>query len=344
MTGGNLGAPAAPDFQGTYLFAGSNGYDGQFYRAIAHDPGLERGYFLDSPLRYRRILVPAMAWLLALGNPWRIDAAYIAVIFGFVFLGAYGIARWAVLHGQSAGWSLGFLAIPSTIVSVARMTPDVALAALCSWWVLYAEEATTWKPYSLLVVVPFVRETGLLLNAAAAIGQAQAREFRRAGLVLATLIPYAVWWVVVSMRTRPDATNWFVYVPGAGILNAFRRVPAERADLPMREIIMVFDYMALFGIVLAAALAVYVWHRNRNDKLALAALSFSLLMLATGRDDVWAHVFSFGRVFSPLLLLLGMCAIARRHTLLLIPLLLILPRLTAELAPLSLGVLRGLSR
>jgi hypothetical protein len=345
MTGGNLGSPAGADFQGTYVFVGSNGYDGQFYRAVAHDPGLQRGLLLDAPrLRYRRILLPAMAWLLALGNPRRIDAAYIAAVFGFVFLGAYGIARWAVLHGRSASWGLGFLALPATIVSAARMTPDVALAALCSLWALFPEQAKTWKPYSLLVVMPFVRETGLLLNAAAAICEARAREFHRAGLVLATVIPYAVWWIVVSMRTQPDPTNWFQYVPGAGILTALWRGPSERADLPAREIVMALDYMALCGIALGTGLAVYLWQRDRNDKLALAALLFALLTVATGRDDVWAHVFAFGRVFSPLLLLLGMRAVAGRQLLLLAPVLLTLPRVLTELAPLSLGILRGLSQ
>ena len=55
-TGGNLGAPASTDFQGTYLFVEMNGYDGQFYRVIEHDLGLRRGFFLDTPrVRYRRI-------------------------------------------------------------------------------------------------------------------------------------------------------------------------------------------------------------------------------------------------------------------------------------------------
>ena len=345
MTGGNLGAPTGAEFQGTYVFAGSNGYDGQFYRAIAHDPGLQRGFFLDAPRpRYRRILLPAVAWVLGLGNPRRIDAGYIAAVFGFVFLGAYGIARWAVLHRQSASWGLGFLAIPATIVSVARMTPDVALAALCCLWALFSEEAKTWKPYSLLVVIPFVRETGVLLNAAAAISEARAREFRRASLVLATLIPYGVWLIVVSKRTQPDPTNWFQYVPGAGILTALWSGPSERTDLPVRAIVMAFDYMALCGIVLATGLALYLWQRDQKDKLALAALLFALLALATGRDDVWAHVFSFGRVFSPLLLLLGMRAIAGRQLLLLAPLLLVVPRVLVELTPLSLGILRGLAQ
>jgi len=52
----------------------SNGYDGQFYAQIALDPTLRDAQLfqvIDAPAyRSRRILVPALAGLLGLGNPW----------------------------------------------------------------------------------------------------------------------------------------------------------------------------------------------------------------------------------------------------------------------------------
>ena len=56
--------------------------------------------------------------------------------------------------------------------------------------------------------------------------------------------------------------------------------------------------------------------------------------------DVWVHVFAFGRVFSPMLLLLGMRAVARGDGVLLAPLVLTLPRTLAEFAPQVLGAAR----
>ena len=74
----------------TYRFAHSDGYDGQMYRYVAHDPltGLGFSKYIDAPvLRYRRILVPALAFALAAGrHPW-IDISFIVVIAGFVFAG-----------------------------------------------------------------------------------------------------------------------------------------------------------------------------------------------------------------------------------------------------------------
>jgi hypothetical protein len=48
-SGTNFGVP--PEIEaGTYRFEGAR-YDGQFYRYLAHDPFLQRGYFryVDSP-------------------------------------------------------------------------------------------------------------------------------------------------------------------------------------------------------------------------------------------------------------------------------------------------------
>ena len=62
VTGTNFRVP--PDLAaGTWRVAGA-GYDGQFYRYLAHDPWLQRGYsrFVDAPqLRFRRLLVPLAA-------------------------------------------------------------------------------------------------------------------------------------------------------------------------------------------------------------------------------------------------------------------------------------------
>lgn len=55
---------------GTYREQGT-GYDGQFYRYLAHDPFLTKDYFryVDAPqMRFRRLFIPLLAWLLALGR------------------------------------------------------------------------------------------------------------------------------------------------------------------------------------------------------------------------------------------------------------------------------------
>jgi len=61
----------------------SNGYDGQFYAQIALDPTLRDAEFIqvvDAPAyRARRILVPALAAILGMRNPWWTMQAYALV-------------------------------------------------------------------------------------------------------------------------------------------------------------------------------------------------------------------------------------------------------------------------
>ncbi|MCX6624430.1 MAG: hypothetical protein NTY38_25890, partial [Acidobacteria bacterium] len=81
-TGGRMRVP--PHLTPTTLRSTHpQGYDGQFYRTLAHDPLLLRdtAKYLDSPLlRARRILVPLAVWILALGRAGAVDMVFILVI------------------------------------------------------------------------------------------------------------------------------------------------------------------------------------------------------------------------------------------------------------------------
>src|SRR4029077_6363110 len=95
------------------------------YHLIAHDPWMTRGAVtaMDDPaLRYRRILVPALAWSFALGRDSWIHATYLAVILGFAFLGVYWLSRAMLIQGRHPAWGLIFLLMPGTLVSMDRMT------------------------------------------------------------------------------------------------------------------------------------------------------------------------------------------------------------------------------
>lgn len=117
----------------TWRDASSRGYDGQYYRFIAHDPFLRLGTaaYLDAPLlRSRRILVPLLAWVVAGGRQELVDIAYVLVVAAFIFGGVYWLGGLMVEQRRHAACGLLFLAVPATIVSIDRMTVDVALAAL----------------------------------------------------------------------------------------------------------------------------------------------------------------------------------------------------------------------
>jgi hypothetical protein len=146
MTSGRLGAPPGADFQGTCVRTK------QWIRwpVLPRDCARSRTSVRPIP-RCAAVEIPedsaAGDGLVArAGESPPIDAACIAAIFGFVFLGAYGIGRSGILHGRSAGWGLGLPTIPAVVVSLARITPDVAPAALCCWWALFADAAAPRNP------------------------------------------------------------------------------------------------------------------------------------------------------------------------------------------------------
>jgi hypothetical protein len=74
------------------------GYDGQFYAQLALDPLLKDprlGPALDSaPYRSRKILLPAVAYLLGLGKPVWVLSAYALLNLVFWFLLLFGMVRW----------------------------------------------------------------------------------------------------------------------------------------------------------------------------------------------------------------------------------------------------------
>src|SRR5579871_1194111 len=126
-----------------YLWQGTHGYDGQTFHVMAHDPWIRNGppeSLEIAPFRYVRILVPLLAWLLALGRDAWVDPAYYFVIVASGFFGAYWTSRWAMRAGLSAAWGLVFAAAPASITGVDLMLPDITLAALCAGFAVYARE------------------------------------------------------------------------------------------------------------------------------------------------------------------------------------------------------------
>ena len=97
---------------GTYRVEGA-GYDGQFYRYLAHDPFFSKGYaakYIDAPrMRSRRILVPFIAYLVGFGQTNWIDASFFVVEMLFLFLGVYWTAILLAGSGRSPWWGLLFV-------------------------------------------------------------------------------------------------------------------------------------------------------------------------------------------------------------------------------------------
>jgi hypothetical protein len=347
-----------PDFlksENLYIFQNSEGYDGQVYHLIAHDPWMRKGSagaIAGASFRYQRIFVPALAWMLALGqDPW-IHAAYFAVILALVFLGVYWIAQFAARVGRSPNWGLLFLLVPATIVSLDRMTADIALAAFTAGFAYYALDlpgsarysSSTWKILIILTCAALTRETALPIIGGYAIFLAARLQILRAILAAATALPSAFWYVYLSRLERSSAPDYVAWIPFAGYVDRIIHPSVYLLNPLKNAVTQVFDYAALAAVAIALMIALRLAFRRRWDARACAIYALALAIVFLRSRSVWEEVYAFGRVFSPFLLLVALDELPANPWLAVAPLVLTGARISLNLAGQVSGVAQGILR
>ncbi len=346
-TGASQRVPAGLLAEKIHTFPASWGYDGQFYHYIAHDPlgRTQLPGYIDAPqLRYRRILVPALAYLIAGGQERFIDAAYFAVVLGFVFLGCYWTSRFAVLHRRHPLWGFLFLAAPSVLISIDRMTVDVALAALCVGVAAFAAEGRDRPLLLLLIAAPLVRETGLALTAAYCLWALLGGERRRAIYGALTALPFAGWCFYVQLHFGARDFGWLP----APLLRDLAGVILQPYAYPWspvkNAVVILADLLALAGSLAAIGLAFRFGVKRSGALLqymVLVAAVAGLGLALFGSRDVWVSVYGHARVLSPLFVLLALRSLERRTWSDLAPIVLVLPRIGMQIFPQLVAVVRG---
>ncbi len=316
-TGQNQRVP--PELEaGTYRFS-ATGYDGQMYRYVAHDPLLQRGLaqYVDAPvIRYRRILVPGLAFALAAGRQSYIDAAYIAVVAIFVALGSYWLSRWASLHGFHPAWGLAFALAPATLISSDRMTVDGALTALTVGFAYFVSARSSAKVYLVLVLACLTRETGAFLVAGCCIFELWERRFTRTVIWATACLPALGWYWFLHRRFHVGAIvrgtsfpRWFLHNLGTGIVGRMLH-PIRYPFPPAIELLArSLDVAALAGVLCAVIMAVVLLRVRPRNPVPLAGFLFALLAIALANPRYWDLCYSYARVFSPLLVLVALEAI-----------------------------------
>jgi hypothetical protein len=338
--------PLPPQLTSEYpgLLGDAAGYDGLFYHLVSHDPLLTRGFwqFADnSSLRWRRILVPGLAYLLALGDDVRVHAAYVAVNLLFILAGAFWLARFSALNGMSPVWGLAFLLVPSVMVSIDRLTIDTSLAALTIGFLLYSFEGRYARSLVLLAFCPLSRETGLALSAGRVWQDCNARAWRRLALAVVSTLPFMFWCVFLAVRLPGDGTPWLSF-PLAGLVRRTLHPVVYPITGRWVALAAVLDYLAVIGAWLALAYCVCLAIRRRGGLLERSLYVFAAGTILLGKADIWGGSYDFGRTLSPLFIMLGLIAIRDRNWFPVTPIACIVPRIFLQLEPQLMGILRHL--
>jgi hypothetical protein len=353
--GGNLSAlfyagssvPTPPSLAGEhiYVFPNSGGYDGQSYHYVAHDPlcRSDIGRAVPDPmLRYRRILLPGMAYLMALGRqPW-IDVSYVACNLAFLFLGSWWLALLLIRLRINPWFAAFYVLVPASLISLDRLVVDLALTSLCLGFAVYASSGEKWKLYAVLVAAALCRESGFLLTAAYALHLLALRRFRWSLLFTTAILPAVAWNAYVVLRIPggpPFELRYFA--PLWGLIQALWR-PAVYPFGPLTNAaIRAFDSLELAGLILAMAIA----FRNLRKVLFEPVRTVCLLWAVFGltlAEFVWTDCYATARILSPLLLFLFLRSFAGGEKVGRLPLAMVVPRVWLEITPQVLGVLRGL--
>jgi len=327
----------------TYRFKNSTGYDGQFYRYIAHDPFFKKGYaaFIDDPrLRYRRILVPGLAHLLAFGQPPLIDAALVAVVLLSVFLGVFWSGRWMLLHERSPVWGLLFLLVPATLTSLDRMLVDSFLCALFVGFMVHVRRESWVKVYALCAAAVLTRETGVLMTAAVVVSLLLGKCWSRAALFATSVLPALAWNAYVWQRTPSSFAHEIVTWPALGILRRFL-VLRDYPDPQFIHLARLLDVLALCGLLASFALALCWFWKERSEAVAVCVALFVALGLVLGGFHPMLHAYGYARPVSPVLAFVLLRAAASGAWWAAVPPLLPSLSISIYFGPSLVGVLRG---
>lgn len=202
------------------------GYDGQFVYYIARDPA-NAAPLIDVPAyRYQRILLPALGWLLALGQapllPYTLLAANLIVLsVGMILLeqmlAAMGVSRW---------YALGYGLSLAGLGAVRLTLPEPLAYGLCivgAWFLFRDSIAFAALAFA---AAALAKETTLVFSAAVGLHLLLKRQIARATMFgIVVLMPFVVWQAVLNVwlgafgvGSGGEGATGFEFIPFMGAL------------------------------------------------------------------------------------------------------------------------------
>jgi hypothetical protein len=266
------------------------GYDGQWFLGQANDPLLltDLPTTFDTP-RYRsiRVLMPALGWLLAAGQPAATPYSLLVLQILAVALGCAACGRLVSAYGRSPWWGLVFAIIPGIWVGVAYGTAEplgVALAML--GLSLMMDRRYAWAGLA-FAGAGLTKETYIAFAVGAAIYLAIDSTvrgvpwLRRAAVLVAPGgASLVAWWAYVELSLPPDQNYGVLERFSAPLVGWFELFGAMVAgeykhDYPFSwasEAILIASFAVL---VLALGLSLWL----RQSLLAYLALGWGVFGL-----------------------------------------------------------------
>jgi hypothetical protein len=289
--------PAAFD---TVPTAGPWGYDGQQYAALATDPFLRQHdtvEALDAPsYRATRVMVPLLAWLMALGNPTAALVVYQLLCWGLGLGSVFLVARWLADEGLAPWWALVLVTSTGLAAAIIRSTPDAAalLFMLAALW-LHAQRRPR-LALALACAAVLARETSYLVVLAIALDELRRRRFSSAVALVFVPLTLVIGWQLYLRGVLGSA-----FVTGASNFSVpFAWLPAKLATVFAGGKIWWMEFLGLCAVA-ATVLALVVvatkpskWRAPELSFLAFGAMGLFLSY------NVYCETWAYARALAPL--------------------------------------------
>ncbi len=292
--------------EGTVLYE-DGGYDGMLYMQIARDiPEIFLGApTYDHAYRWQRILLPALASLLSMGNdsalPFVILGVNVASVLGALFL-------FLALAGKPNIHAFTLVGNPAALVGILfSLTEPLALffTMLFLFFWKKSGERVTWGGAPALALALLARETTVLLTIPLLFLPFQYsaeywnKRFRNIFLLCLSFLPFALWMLFLTNHfdTFPWETNeGMLALPFSGILSLLQHTAAS----PNAYVLSSAAFFLLFFLPLIAALVSECLRAPQRGAPTTMILGTILAFFLFLDAHIWNVLTSVGRVIPAL--------------------------------------------
>jgi hypothetical protein len=242
---------------------GTEGYDGQFGYFIAADP-VTAPDLIDAPAyRYQRILLPAAARLLALGQaslvPWTMLIINLIALVG----GTYCLEQLLITQGVSRWYALTYGLFAGVFMAVRLSLNEPLAYGLVLAAILSERRDKLWLTGLLLAAAALAKETTLLFTAGYGVWLFTQQRWRAMiGFGLIALVPFALWQGILYWQFGAFGVG-----SGGAMATPFELIPYNGVwriytDTGMLQVFIVFALLLLPSTVLPSLWA--IWRGARD--------------------------------------------------------------------------------
>jgi hypothetical protein len=289
-----------------------NGYDGQFYYAIARCPWQRQDRGIDAPaIRQARLLYPALSWLLSGGDARRLLWAMPLVnLLAIAALAAVGAAA-AHAYGLNAWWGVLLpFAVNAGMPALRNLTDVLSTLSVATLLLAWLRRWPWWMTSLCAAAALFSREQNLVLVVlvfAFAVGEARSRKHDEtlgtvaqpyspkliAGL-LAALLSWSLWLGTLRLfygewSLLPPSGN--LGPPFAGLIYRWTHLTAESRSFAL------FHVLCMATLTLQLGLVICLLRTPAEPLVRLTALAGAGLAVMGGLS-LYGDNWSYPRVFA----------------------------------------------